>query len=202
MKTRHLLGLTLSMAALIGPLGDITAAEAATVDIAGVSTAVTVTADLGGLGLSAQPFGTATANGATFTFPITGGSVSEGGALIEHQGSGVTLSSVAATATVGNFLIDTALSLVSGDVIGGSSGVTFFIFGSGDALPGVELLISSDLATVLTQTFNAPDLAGATFGYAVPDVSLVPVPAAGLLLVSALGAFAVTRRRRREPLAA
>lgn len=78
-----------------------TAAEAATVDIAGLSTAVTVTADLGGLGLSAMSFGIATENGATFTFPITCGSVSEGGALIEHQGSGVTLSSVAARATEG-----------------------------------------------------------------------------------------------------
>jgi hypothetical protein len=178
-------------------------AQAASIQINGVATAVEVTADLAGLGLTAAPFGSATALGAIFTFPVTGGSLDtvSGDALIEHSGSGVALTAGSASAFVGNFLIDTAAASVFADgaALGapGFLGVPIFSFGPGNALPGVELLITAELAGALTAIFGAPDLTGATFGYARPDVSVVPIPAGGLLLLSALGTVGVTRLRRR-----
>ncbi|MCC5795462.1 MAG: VPLPA-CTERM sorting domain-containing protein [Chromatiales bacterium] len=165
-------------------------------------TEVEVTADLAALGLTAAPFGSATASGAVFTFPVTGGVVftDTSEALVEHDGSGVALTAGVTSAFVGNFFIDTEAGTVSGDgaVLGGAGflGTTLFNFGTGDALPGIELLFSSDLAGVLSAVFGAPDLTGATFGYARPDLQVIPIPAAGLLLISALGTLVVARRRR------
>jgi hypothetical protein len=177
-------------------------AQAASLPIIGNFTEVEVTADLAGLGLTVAAFGSATANGAVFTFPVTGGSLDSltGNALVEHDGSGVALTAGAFSAFVGNFLIDTGLATVFGDgaVLGGAgfSGAPLFTFGTGDALPGVELLISPALAGALSAVFGAPDLTGATFGYARPDLAVVPVPAAGVLLLSALGALGALRRRQ------
>jgi hypothetical protein len=176
-------------------------AKAASLPIIGNVTDVEVTADLAGLGLTAAPFGSGTAAGAIFTFDVTGGAVDSltGNALVEHAGSGVALTAGTTSAFVGNFLIDTGAGTVSGDgaVLGGAGflGATLFTFGDGDALPGVELLFSSTLAGVLSSVFGAPDLTGATFGYARPDLAVVPIPAAGMLLLSALTVLGVVRRR-------
>jgi hypothetical protein len=178
-------------------------ANAASLPIIGVKTEVEVTAPLGALGLTPTPFGSATAVGAIFTFPVTGGSVDSlsGNALIEHAGSGVALTAGSQSAFVGNFLIDTAAGLVFADgaALGapGFLNAPIFSLGTGTELPGVELIITSTLAGVLSAVFGAPDLTGATFGYARPDVSVVPVPAAGLLLLSAIGGLGMTRLRRR-----
>ena len=45
--------------------------------------------------------------------------------------------------------------------------------------------------------FGAPDLTGATFGYAVPSPTLapVPLPAGALLLIGGLGMLGLVRRR-------
>ncbi len=190
------------------------AANAATVAITGGETRVEVTADLGGLGLAGAPFGTATVDGAganpVFVFGITGGTndTGLGTLLIEHNGSGVTLSAGTLTATVGNFLIDTANALVSGDLLDLATGnvvladVPFFNFGTSTARPGVELLISSALAGALTSTFGAPDLTGAQFGFATPAptsaVAPIPLPAGGLLLVGALGVLGAASARRKR----
>ncbi len=184
-------------------------ASAATVALGGVETRVTVTAPLGALGLSGAPFGTATVatvdGRPVFTFPITGGTLdtATGQALIEHDGSGVTLAAGPVSATVGNFLIDTASALVRGDLIdivtgtSVASGLELFTFGTDTTLPGVELLISGTLAGALTATFGADDLTGAQFGFAEPNVAPVPVPAAGVLLLGGLGLMGVLRARRK-----
>jgi hypothetical protein len=177
--------------------------NAASLPIIGVKTDVEVTAPLGALGLTPAPFGSATAVGAIFTFPVTGGSVDSlsGAALIEHAGSGVALTAGTQSAFVGNFLIDTAAGSVFAD--GAALGLPGFLnapifnLGTGTELPGVELIITSTLASVLTAVFGAPDLTGVTFGYARPDVAVVPVPAAGLLLLSGMGALGAVRLRRR-----
>jgi len=200
--TKHLLKGPAAVAslALLAVVG--APAQAATLPIIGNFTEVEVTADLAGLGLTPAPFGSATASGAVFTFPVTGGSLDSisGDALVEHNGSGVALTAGTLSAFVGNFLIDTAAATVFGDgaVLGGEgfSGAPLFTFGTGEALPGVELLISPALAGALSAIFGAPDLTGATFGYARPDLAVVPVPAAGLLLLSALGALGALRRRQ------
>ncbi len=174
-------------------------AQAAT--ITGGETTVTVTADLGGLGLGATPFGSASAEGADFTFPITGGTEADDDSLeILHEGSGVTLFTLDededSAATVGNFVIDTAAAAVFGDLIGGPEGLELFTFG--EAETGIGLDISSTLAGALTDVFAAPDLTGARFGVAAtsPSVSPVPLPASAALLLAGIGGLAVARRRR------
>jgi glycerophosphoryl diester phosphodiesterase len=173
--------------------------EAATIGIAptGVTT-VEVTAPLGALGLSGVPFGTATASGAVFSFPITGGTIDTGtgNALIEHEGSGVTLSNGSVNVSVGNFLIDTMMGTVSGNVIGAPGSVTFFTFGAPGAT-GIPLLISSELAGKLQSIFTgAPNLTDAPFGLANTSPTPVPVPAALPLLLAGLGGLALMRRKR------
>jgi hypothetical protein len=175
--------------------------EAATIGIAptGVTT-VEVTAPLGALGLSGAPFGTATAAGGVFSFPITGGTIDTvtGNALIEHAGSGVTLSGGSVNVSVGNFLIDTMMGTVSGNVIGAPGSVTFFTFGTPGA-GGIPLLISSDLAAALSSIFDLGediDLTGVEFGIANTSPTPVPVPAALPLLLAGLGGLALMRRKR------
>jgi hypothetical protein len=178
-------------------------ARAAILPIVGVKTDVEVTADLGGLGLTPAPFGSATANGAVFSFPVTGGTVDTltTAALVEHDGSGVGLTAGAKSVFVGNFLIDTAAATVFGDgaVLGGAGflGAPLFTFGTGTALPGVELLITDTLTGALTSVFGAPNLTGATFGYARPEISTVPIPAAGFLLLTGVGALGARALRKR-----
>lgn len=189
------------------------AATAASVNIIGGVTEVTVTAPLGALGLTGAPSGTATAEVVgglpVFSFPITGGiaSTTSPNAIINHDGAGVTLTAdlpadtTAVTnmvsATVGNFVINTELATVFGTVNDGTEFLPFFTFGEDTDLPGVELEISATLAGALTSVFAAPDLTGATFGYAVPapQVAPVPLPAGLPLLAGALLAFGLVRRK-------
>ena len=186
-----------------------TGAHAATLQIVDGLTTVDVTLDLGPI--SASPGGVASASGSVFSFPITGGSVDSGGnALIEHDGSLVTLSFGADFVTVGNFVIDTAAANVSGVANGtgiatGASKVELFTFGAQTA-DGIPLLISSTLNSALGATFGtdavfavfgAEDVTGAQFGIANTSPEVVPLPAAGWMLLAGLGGLAVIRRRRR-----
>jgi hypothetical protein len=196
-------GLAMGLFAALSP------AQAAPVALVGNETTVTVTVPLGTLGLSGAAFGMASGSldGGlpAFSFPITGGTIDSatGGALIEHNGSGVTLTDGGTSATVGNFLIDTLAATVFGDLIDAAtgtsiaSGLDLFGFGPETARPGVQLLISSTLAGALSATFGAPDQTGVEFGYAVPDIAAVPVPAAGLLLLGGLGMMGALRAGRR-----
>jgi hypothetical protein len=196
-------GLAMGLFAAFSP------AQAAPVALVGNETTVTVTAPLGTLGLSGAAFGTATLSVVdglpAFAFPITGGTIDSAtsDALIEHNGSGVTLTGAGTSATVGNFLIDTLAMTVFGDLIDAAtgtsiaSGLELFGFGAETARPGVQLLITSTLAGALSDTFGAPDLTGVEFGYAVPDIAAVPVPAAGLLLLGGLGMMGALRARCR-----
>lgn len=175
-------------------------AHASTVAIAGGDTQVTVTADLAGLGLTGGPVGTATVEVVgglpVLTFPITGGTLfDDGNALIEHDGSGVSLTAGAVTATVGDFLIDTASANVTGVVNGSGPSVELFTFGTIGA-SGIELLISDDLGGALASVFGATGLSGAQFGFATTAPAPVPLPAGGLLLIAGIGALAVARRRK------
>ena len=195
------------MLKLIAPLGAMTLASAslghaATVPLTGGVTTVEVTADIGGLGLSGAPFGTAGVDvsgpNPVFAFDITGGTLDEasGNALIEHDGSGVTLASATQSVTIGNFLIDTEAATGSGDVVGGATGITFFDFGTPDA-SGIPLLITGDLNGVLGLLFGAPDLTGAEFGIAntAPEVAPIPLPASLPLLAGAVLLVGLMRRR-------
>jgi hypothetical protein len=180
------------------------AADAAVVDLIGGTTEVLVTADLAALSLAGAPTGTATVEISgglpLFGFGITGGTLDQatGAALIEHDGSGVSLSAGMVSATVGNFLIDTMAMTVSGTVNGTLDDVPLFTFGTGTEFAGVQLLISGALAGALSSTFGVADLTGAEFAYAVPgpEVAPVPLPAGGLLLIGAFGGLAFASRKR------
>ncbi|WP_299356798.1 hypothetical protein [uncultured Shimia sp.] len=191
----------LGLAIVLGLTVPVAEKATASTVISGGITQVDVTADLTGLGLIGFPFGSATAADSVFSFPITGGSaIAPDDLLIEHDGSGVTLQALASLttqATVANFLIDTVAGGVFGDVIGGANDVFLFEFGSGDDLPGIELEITSQFATALTSVFGAPDLTGATFGYAStsPDLAPVPLPAGLPLLLGGMAILFGLRRR-------
>ena len=187
------------------------AATAGPVDIApvGETTVEVEVALLEALGLGGAPTGTATAErlpdattptSVLFSFDITGGQIFDSGnAIIEHDGSGVRLFAAADTsigAEVGNFVIDTELATVFGNVNGGTDSVDLFNFGTPDAA-GIPLLISENLADALGSVFGAdPEaLAGAQFAVANTAPSPVPLPAGLPLLAAGLAAFAFVRRR-------
>lgn len=182
-------------------LGLATSAAHAAAIVAGETT-VEVTADLTGLGLGGSPFGTATASGAVFTFPITGGTENQGDLRILHDGSGVTLFTLDAMdtteVTVGNFVIDTSAATVFGDVIGGPTDLDLFAFGT--ASGGIGLDITATLAGALTSTFGAPDLTGVQFGIAntSPITAPVPLPASMVLLAAGLAAIPLVRSGRKS----
>ena len=184
--------------------------EEGPVAIVGGATTVDVTAPLGDLGLAAAPFGSATADGGAFTFPITGGQTGMDGLLVEHEGSGVTLSALAdpsIAVTVGNFVIDLTIDTpeggLFGDVIGGAEGLPLFDFGEATEA-GLPLFVSGTLAGALSDVFGAPDLTGAEFGVAATAPVFesaaapapIPVPASLPLLAASLIGLGLVARRR------
>lgn len=175
-------------------------AAASTASIIGGITEIEVTANLGSLGLAPSVFGNAgfDAGTGTLSFPISGGTASPSGLIIEHDGGGVVLTGGTQSAIVGNFVIDTAAQTVLGNVNGGSAFAPLFQFGTIDAA-GIELQFTSVLADALTGIFGAPNLAGTTFGIAntSPEVAPVPLPAAGWMLLAGLGGLMALRRRGR-----
>jgi hypothetical protein len=169
------------------------------------TTNVRVVAPLAALGLGAAPTGTATVDltgvKPLFLFPITGGTIdASGNAVIQHNGSGLTLFSLddaSLAATVSDFIIDTLAGTVSGIVNG--SGPTTVLFNFGGIRPdGIILNVSSGLAGALTSVFGVSDLTGARFGFGNTDpvAAPVPLPASALLLISAVGLAGWAARRR------
>lgn len=183
--------------------------------IAGGTTAVRVTADLAGLGLTAGLTGTAQADTSLgFTrilFPITGGDLNftSLAGQIRHAGSGITLTSGSTVVGLGNFVIDTSASQLLADVtLNGNpfasaapilsfslSGLTAAQITNLSA-PAISLRFTQTGASALTAAFGAPNLAGAEFGLAATAPVAVPEPASWALMIVGFGAIGLATRRR------
>lgn len=188
--------------------------------VTGGITAVEVTVDLVGAGVTPGLIGTATAvsdDPLTVSFPITGGDLDPAtlAGTIEHDGSGLTLAANGTTVELTDFVIDTAGSVLSGvvAVAGGPvvgrvdiftfdlSGLTAEEITDTDA-PSISLLLTELAATTLADTLGIAalaGLAGAEFGLAgtAPDLDVtdpIPLPGAAVLFVTGAAAFAARRR--------
>jgi hypothetical protein len=191
-------------------------ATAQAAPITGGTTEVTVTiaSTLSALGASLSPIGTATlSSGANpvVTFPITGGSTSLTGDLIEHNGSGLRITGTNPTTTVDtqNYLVDTANELVDADVsINGASqgNIGLFTLGS-SGLSNVPLTLTSSAVTALNTAFGLSGMDALTTSTPIgtltssPTVGSVAVAAPEPATITVLGvglvALAAVRRRTR-----
>jgi len=169
-----------------------------------VTVSETVLAFLGDNGITPSPIAPATAAGATFSFPITGGDTDP--LVINHSG-GLSLAAGAAFLEASDFVIDAGAGTVFGSAVGSALG-TDPVFADLFTLDGVavtdgvisaDLLITAKLNEVLGLTFVGEDsltLTGEVFGTASTSPAPVPLPAGALLLIGGLGMLGMVRRRR------
>lgn len=139
----------------------------------------------------------------TLGFAISGGHVGDD-TIIEHAGVGLTLNNGSTDVSVTDF----SVRVIGGDLGSSDSGVFGKVNGEGDFAKfftygdvgemGIELVISDILSDTLVGFFGLDphtDLSHTTFGYATPKPSVVPLPAAGWLMLAALGGLGLARRR-------
>ncbi len=206
MKSKQLFGAILvGIAAMFG--------VASAAPLVGGETTVRVTADLGALGLNAEPLDDSLFNAetGTFTFPISGGDLEDLAGTIEHDEAGVRLFTESASVSLENFVIDTVNSLINADVtVNDASPLNAAIF-SFDVTdleeiedlfvtetPMLPLRFTEAAATVLADAFDLEiDLDGVEFGLAATEPVAVPVPPAMGLFAGGAAALAWARRRRK-----
>ncbi|MEM6638624.1 MAG: hypothetical protein AAF610_01840 [Pseudomonadota bacterium] len=178
-------------------------AMANTLQITGGSTQVELTSfdALTSLGLSVSIFGTAKLDASgpfpVASFLVTGGTVDSatGFASIEHDGSGLGLSNGTDSVELANFLVDTESLLLSGDVsVNGSFVANLDLFSITSSL---ELLLTAGAADALNGVYGTALPEGLSIGFATPNVTTVPVPAALPLFASALAGLGFARSRKR-----
>ncbi len=173
------------------------------------SVSLTSASALAGLGLSVGGLGSATISpGSTGTplayFPVTGGSIntdSFAGSIL-HAGSGLSLSTSAATVNLTNFVINTVSGTLSGNVAVGATNLgvvpLFNLGSSGIAVAPFSLSLTSAAAGALSTVFGVPNLTGFLIGNAntLPITSAVPEPATVLSMLAGLALIGATLRRR------
>ena len=196
-----------SIRSLLGALAlgatALSAVPASGATITGGTTAVTLTSapTLTALGLTVAPTGTATVaiDGSGLpvaTFPITGGTIAGGNAIIEHVGSGLLFTAGTSSLEIGNFRINTASSLLTGDAIANGTAlgvVPLFTIGAGSTL-----LLTAQGSGAFRTVFNADVAAGTQIGVAAvnPIAAAVPEPATWALMILGFGAVGAAMRRR------
>jgi hypothetical protein len=182
-----------SMTQLLGALGLSVgmAVTARAAPITGGTTEVTVTiaSTLSALGASLSPLGTATLTSGmnpVATFPITGGSTSSTGDLIEHNRSGLRITGTNPTTTVDtqNYLVNTGSEVVNADIsINGASqgNIGLFTLGS-SGLSNVPLTLTSNAVTALNTAFGLSGMNALTAS--TPIGTLTSSPTVGLAIAA------------------
>ncbi len=204
------------------------AAQAAPVPLAGNVTVVDFEArsTLASVGITLSPRGDASRDGDIFTFPITGGELDFGAGLagdIEHDDSGIALTSGISRVIARNFVIDTVTSELlaqvrfDNDITDGLGPITQF---GGDSVaiatldlsgltaaqiididnPAIPLVANAALLGVISSQLGV-DLSGAApvmLGFAATDPRAVPLPGALAFFAAGAGALAAARRPRKR----
>jgi hypothetical protein len=180
--------------------------------ITGVETTVSLTSinDLIGLGLLPGTLGSATiipdTNPPDIVFPITGGTLDDatGFALIEHDGSGFSLTKETNSSTflnLENFLIDTELSQLFGDASTGGPSANIPIF---DITPTLSLNLTETAAGAIEQIFGLVDVNLNGFPIGVASLNLktgdpVPEPSTmALFAIGIVGLAGISIRRKKK----
>jgi hypothetical protein len=187
----------------------ISASQAAVIT-GGMTDVVLTSADvLSGLSVTVTPLGSATIQpttpSPTAVFPITGGSIGPSGALIQHDGSGLELSTATASIDLENFLIDTAGGVVDGLVTIGAGPpvgvVALFTLGTGTSpTMNIPLTLTSGAADALNTVFfpagGGPFSTATQIGIASTfPTTAVPEPATwGMILLGFTGLGYVSYR--------
>jgi hypothetical protein len=189
-------------------------ASQAAVITGGMTDVVLTSADvLAGLGVTVTPLGSATIEPTspfpTAVFPITGGSIGPSGALIQHDGSGLELSTATASIDLQNFLIDTAGGVVDGLVTIGAGPpvgvVALFTLGTGSSpTMNIPLTLTSGAADALNTVFfpagGGPFSTATQIGIASTfPTTAVPEPATwGMMLLGFAGLGLASYRRNAQ----
>ncbi len=169
------------------------------VDVVGKDTTVTLTSfdTLTGQGIRVSPLGSATVNAAPpppqITFPITGGTfdTTTSNAVIKHDGSGFRLDKSTSTIKLQDFVINTNINQVTGDVAYGFTNVQDVpIFTIANTS---ELRFTKQAADAVYASLGVPDLTGFTVGTAKIDLR---VPEPSILLLLGIGLFGLAAYRR------
>ncbi len=189
-----LLVAAMMIAALVATLAPVAHADTITGGSTTVALDPTTLGALTGLGVSINTLGTATLVGLNVTFPITGGTTSWTGDIIDHNGSGLSLTK-GTTVDLENFVINTATDILSGKVSYGSTtlnNVPLFDIGTGGVLT-----LDATAGGALHNILGIPNLSGATIGTAtVSPIVATPEPSSlGLLAVGLLGVVALLSKR-------
>ena len=205
---RRTAAIALGLSAALG----LTATDTQAAVITGGTTDVVLTSAgaLAGAGVGVKPLGTGTIEATrpfpTAVFPITGGSIGAGGATIEHQGSGLELSSIATPAKkidVTNFLVDTAAGLVSGDVNGGTTAIGLFSLQPPTGLNMIPLNLTAGAAQALNGLFGTSFTTATQIGVASthPTTGAVPEPSTWALMGLGFAALGFAGFRKARPAA-
>lgn len=178
--------------------------------IVGGTTSVTLTAapTFTAAGLAVTPTGSAipTVSGGILTvaFPITGGTRNDstGALLLNHDGSGLLFSSGSNNLALGNFIVDTAASLVSGNAT--ANGSALGVVPLFNIVAGSSLTLTSQASGAIGTVFSVSLPAGTTIGTArINAVAAVPEPATWMMMIFGFGVLGLSMRRgRRRQLAA
>ena len=173
------------------------------------SVALTAAPTLTAVGLGVGGLGTAIispgSSGISLAyFPVTASAidtVSFAGS-IEHDGSGLSLSTASATVNLTDFVIDTVGGTLSGNVAVGASNLgvvpLFNLGSSGNPAAPFSLALTAAAAGALTTVFGVPNLTGFVLGNAntIPITAAVPEPATVLSMLAGLGLIGISLRRR------